>query len=109
MTVKIACFIQHSISCFSFNITYSGVKLFSIIIVLIISICIIVLFFEFLKINNLRKREKSLQRSLTNLENQIEDYNNTLNDYSSRDEYIEKYARDVLNLIDKDEIWYYEK
>jgi len=86
-----------------------GVKLFSIIIVLIISICIIVLFFEFLKINNLRKREKSLQRSLTNLENQIEDYNNTLNDYSSRDEYIEKYARDVLNLIDKDEIWYYEK
>ena len=84
-------------------------KLFTVIIVLVISICLIVLLFEFLKINNLRQREKNLQRTLTNLENQIEDYNNTLNDYKSREEYIEKYARDVLHLVDKDEIWYYEK
>ena len=85
-----------------------GVKLFSIIIVLILSISFIVLVFEFLKINNLKQRKHKLERTLTNLEEQIEDYNNVINKYENRDEYIEEYARDVLNLVNKDETWYYE-
>ena len=85
-----------------------SVKIFSIIVVLVISISFLVLIFQFLKINTLKQRRNELERSLTNLEEQIEEYNGIINKYDNRDEYIEEYARDVLNLVDKDEIWYYE-
>lgn len=85
-----------------------SVKIFSAIIVVVISITLIVLVFEFMKINTLKNRKNQLNKSLTNLEQQIEDYSDIINKYQNRENYVEEYARDVLNLVDKDEIWYFE-
>ena len=85
-----------------------SVKIFSAIIVVVISITLIVLVFEFMKINTLKNRKNQLNKSLTNLEQQIENYSDIINKYQNRENYVEEYARDVLNLVDKDEIWYFE-
>jgi cell division protein FtsB len=72
--------------------------------------CILILTFQFIKIGNLKEKNKQLECYKSELINEIQTYNST-NDYynNNRTEYLENYAREVLGWGLEGETWYTSK
>ena len=71
------------------------VKWISVICAVLMFALLCVLIFQFVRIANLKQKEKQLSNNLSQLENQIIDYTNESN-YIRSSEYLEDYAREVL-------------
>lgn len=86
---------------------HTKIKIITIISVIIMFICIIVLACQLVKIGNLKEKTKELKLQKDQLISEIYNYNTT-NDYYSnnRQEYLENYAREMLNWGQNGEIWY---
>lgn len=56
-----------------------------------------------IKLTTLNNRKAQLEREIARIEKVIEDNENTI-DFLSSDEYVDKYAREYLDMIGKDEI-----
>lgn len=79
-------------------------KITMTIIILLIVICFFVLLYEFVKISNLKSKNADLNRSYKNLQQQYADLDSELNyvgdpddPYSNYNNFLEDYAREVLN------------
>ena len=81
------------------------VKLISVICAMVMFALVCVLVFQFVKINNLKQKEKDLELSLQMLEEQIVDYTNE-NNYLKSNEYLEEYAREVLGWGKENEMYF---
>lgn len=81
------------------------VKLISVICAILMFALICVLVFQFVKIGNLKKKEKELNNHLNSLEQQIIDYTNE-NNYLQSNEYLEDYAREVLGWGKENEMYF---
>lgn len=81
------------------------VKLISVICAMLVFALVCVLVFQFVKINNLKQKEKELEISLNVLEQQIVDYTNE-NNYLKSNEYLEDYAREVLGWGKENEMYF---
>jgi len=85
-------------------------KLFTCITIIVMFICIIILSFQLVKIANLKSQEKELMIRKEQLIEEIYNYNTTNGYYSNnRAEYLDEYAREILNWSDGNEIWYTNK
>ena len=73
----------------------NAIKWISIVCAVLIFVLTIVLIFEFVKINQLKRSEQSLLNSVQQLEKNIIDYTNT-NNYLNSEEFVEDYARENL-------------
>lgn len=73
----------------------SATKIISVICAIIFFVAVCVLVFQFITIGNLKAKEKKLQQTLTNLEQQIVDTTNESN-YINSSEFLEDYAREHL-------------
>ncbi len=85
-----------------------AIKWISVVTVVLIFILAIVLVFEFVKINELKNKEKLLLNSVSNLEQSIVDYTNA-NDYLNSSDYVEDYARENLGWGAENEIRFESK
>ncbi len=79
-------------------------KIWLTVIIMIVVVCSLVLLFEFVKISNLKGKARDLERSYENLQQQYADLDSQLNyvgdpdnPYSNYNNYLEDYAREVLN------------
>lgn len=79
-------------------------KIWMTIIILVIVVCFFVLMFEFIKIGNLKKKNRDLELTYEKLQQQYTDLDSKLNyvgdpdnPYSNYSSYLEDYAREVLN------------
>lgn len=79
-------------------------KVWITVIIMIVVVCFFVLLFEFVKIANLKSKANDLQKSYENLQQQYADLDSQLNyvgdpdnPYSNYNNYLEDYAREVLN------------
>lgn len=79
-------------------------KIWMTVIIMIVVVCSLVLLFEFVKISNLKSKARDLERSYENLQQQYADLDSQLNyvgdpdnPYSNYNNYLEDYAREVLN------------
>ena len=89
------------------NKKVKAVKLLTIISVIIMSICIIVLTCQIIKIANLKSKQKSLTAEKEYLVSEIYNYNSANAYYdNNRQEYLENYAREVLGWGENGETWY---
>lgn len=84
-----------------------GIKIITILISIIMFACIIILACEFVKIANLKHKSEQLSVRKEQLVSEIYNYN-TSNDYynNNRQQYLEDYAREMLNWGEQGEIWY---
>lgn len=85
-----------------------AIKWISVVTVVLIFVLAIVLVFEFVKINELKNKEKLLLNSVSNLEQSIVDYTNA-NDYLNSSDYVEDYARENLGWGAENEIRFESK
>ena len=84
-----------------------GVQLITIFTVIIMLLCIILLVWQFAKINTLNARKEALLTQKEYLDKSIFDYENLNNYYSNnREDYLEEYARQTLNWAQNNETWY---
>ncbi|MBQ9791898.1 MAG: hypothetical protein IJW28_04905 [Clostridia bacterium] len=84
-----------------------GVQLITIFTVIIMLLCIILLVWQFAKINTLNARKEALLTQKEYLDKRIFDYENLNNYYSNnREDYLEEYARQTLNWAQNNETWY---
>lgn len=81
------------------------VKWISVICAVLMFALICVLIFQFVRIANLKQKEKQLSNNLSQLENQIIDYTNESN-YIRSSEYLEDYAREVLGWGKNNEMYF---
>lgn len=81
------------------------VKLISVICAVVSFVLVCVLLFQFVKISNLQQKEKELTQNLQSLEQQIMEYTNEKN-YTSSNEYLEDYAREVLGWGKENEMYF---
>ena len=81
------------------------VKLISVICAVVSFVLVCVLLFQFVKISNLQQKEKELTQNLQSLEQQIMEYTNEQN-YTSSNEYLEDYAREVLGWGKENEMYF---
>lgn len=81
------------------------VKLISVICAVVSFVLVCVLLFQFVKISNLQQKEKELTHNLQSLEQQIMEYTNEKN-YTSSNEYLEDYAREVLGWGKENEMYF---
>lgn len=89
------------------NKKHRAVKLLTIFTVIIMSILIIVLACQTVKIANLKSKENHLRQEREFLVSEIYNFNTANNYYSNnREEYLENYARDMLGWGENGEIWY---
>lgn len=79
-------------------------KIWMTVIIVIVVVCCFVLLFEFIKISNLKSKSRDLKKSYENLQQQYADLDSQLNyvgdpdnPYSNYNNYLEDYAREVLN------------
>ena len=87
-----------------------SIKITTAITFVIMFICIIVLTIQFVKIANLKEKNKNLVEYKQELVNDINNYNSTNSYYNNnRSEYLEDYAREVLGWGKADEIWFTKK
>ena len=84
-----------------------GVQLITIFTVIIMLLCIILLVWQFAKINTLNERKEALLYQKEYLDKSIYDYDN-LNSYyqNNREDFLEEYARQTLNWSQNNETWY---
>lgn len=82
----------------------NSIKVWITIMILVIAVCFFVLLFEFVKISNLKSKNNDLKKSYQNLQQQYADLDSKLNyvgdpdnPYSNYNNYLEDYAREVLN------------
>lgn len=84
-----------------------AIKLITIFSVIIISILVIILSCQIIKIANLKSKEKKLIAERNYLISEIYNYNNANTYYNNnREEYLENYAREMLGWGESGEIWY---
>lgn len=84
-----------------------GVQLITIFTVIIMLLCIILLVWQFAKINTLNARKEALLTQKEYLDKSIFDYENLNSYYSNnREDYLEEYARQTLNWAQNNETWY---
>ena len=84
-----------------------SIKLITIFTIIIMSISIIVLTCQIVKIANLKNKEKSLTKERDYLVSEIYNYNSANTYYNNnREEYLENYAREMLGWGENGEIWY---
>ncbi|HBP43435.1 MAG TPA: hypothetical protein DD621_01945 [Clostridiales bacterium] len=81
------------------------VKWISVICAVLMFALLCVLIFQFVRIANLKQKEKQLSNNLSQLENQIIDYTNESN-YIRSSEYLEDYAREVLGWGKNNEMYF---
>lgn len=84
-----------------------AIKITTIVACVIIFACIIVLTIQFIKIGNLKEKNRNLETYRAELMADINDFD-TANDYynNNRTEYLESYAREVLGWGANGETWY---
>ena len=84
-----------------------AVKLITIFSVVVICIATIILTCQIIKISNLKSKEKKLSTERDYLISEIYNYNTANTYYSNnREEFLEKYARDILGWGENGEVWY---
>lgn len=88
------------------NNTLRSIKILTILTISIIFFCLIIVIYQFVKIGNLKTRQKEYTESLTYLQQQVFEYSSQIEEYSSRQEFLEEYARKVLNLSQHNQIWF---
>lgn len=81
------------------------IKWISVICAVLMFALLCVLIFQFVRIANLKQKEKQLSNNLSQLENQIIDYTNESN-YIRSSEYLEDYAREVLGWGKNNEMYF---
>lgn len=81
------------------------VKLISVICAVLMFALVCVLIFQFVRISNLKQKEKQLSDTLSQLETNIVDYTNESN-YLRSSEYLEDYAREVLGWGKNNEMYF---
>ena len=82
-------------------------RIFTCVTVIVMFICIIILSFQLIKINHLKNQEKELLARKEQLIEEIYNYNTTNSYYeNNRAEYLENYAKEVLNWSEEDDVWY---
>lgn len=81
------------------------VKWISVICALLMFALVCVLIFQFVRISNLKQKEKQLSDTLSQLETNIVDYTNESN-YLRSSEYLEDYAREVLGWGKNNEMYF---
>ena len=87
-----------------------NVKIITILTMIIMFICVIILSFQLIKINNLKNRTSNLQTQKEQLIDDINNYSSANNYYgNNRSEYLENYAREELGWGEKNENWYVKK
>lgn len=84
-----------------------AIKITTIITCIILFACVIILTFQFIKIANLKEKNRNLEAYRTELVEEINTYDSA-NDYynNNRSEYLENYAREVLGWGLEGETWY---
>ena len=86
-----------------------GVQIITIFTVIIMLLCIILLVWQFAKINTLNDRKEALLYQKEYLDKSIYDYDNLNSYYSNnREDFLEEYARQTLNWSQNNEKWYNE-
>ena len=78
------------------------IKTLTVSAIVFIAVLFVALIINVVKLASLNNRKKELTQKLAQVESQIEQ-NNSLIDYVSTDEYIDRYAREYLNMTGKDE------
>ena len=81
------------------------VKWISVICTVWMFALVCVLSFQFVRISNLKQKEKQLSDTLSQLETNIVDYTNESN-YLRSSEYLEDYAREVLGWGKNNEMYF---
>ncbi|MCI5714868.1 MAG: septum formation initiator family protein [Firmicutes bacterium] len=77
----------------------------SVICAVLMFALVCVLIFQFVRISNLKQKEKQLSDTLSQLETNIVDYTNESN-YLRSSEYLEDYAREVLGWGKNNEMYF---
>ena len=81
-------------------------KIISILVVSLAFFLLLTLVFQFLYLNNLEKKNQELSNTLSNLESVIADYSKQKDYYTDRENYLDEYAHEVLNMSKEGETWY---
>ena len=94
----------------------NSMKIISIIVILVIAICFFVLMYEFVKISNLKSKNKQLEKVSSSLQQEYADLDSKTNyvgdptnPYSNYQNYLEDYAREVLNWGKEGHTYFIEK
>ena len=75
----------------------STIKIITIASIVLLAILVIALVINVIKLSSLNNRKAELQTKLAEIERQIEENNDTI-DYLGTDDYIDRYAREYLNM-----------
>ena len=75
----------------------STIKIITISSIVLLAILVIALVINVIKLSSLNNRKAELQTKLAEIERQIEENNDTI-DYLGTDDYIDRYAREYLNM-----------
>ncbi len=86
--------------------TQKKAKLIVIIVTCFAFVLLVTLTFQFVKLGNMRKKEAELSKTLSQLEEVVADYNKQRNYYQDREQYLDEYAHEVLNMSKDDETIY---
>ncbi len=94
----------------------NSMKIISVIVILVIVICFFVLMYEFIKISNLKSKNKQLENTSSALQQEYADLDSKTNyvgdpnnPYSNYQNYLEDYAREVLNWGKEGHTYFIEK
>lgn len=94
----------------------NSMKIISVIVILVIAICFFVLMYEFIKISNLKKKNNQLENISSSLQQEYADLDSKTNyvgdpnnPYSNYQNYLEDYAREVLNWGKEGHTYFIEK
>ncbi len=81
-------------------------KIIAIVICCLAFVCLVTVIFQFVKLGNLKYRERELEAKSQALNEVIAEYNKEKNYYADREQYLDEYAHEVLNMSKEGEIWY---
>lgn len=84
-------------------------KVLTTIIICAISICAVILVFQFIKIGSLKSKKNELSQASETLTQQIIDYDNQLHYVNDRETFLQDYAREVKNWGKADRTYYVSK
>lgn len=81
-------------------------KIITVSVTVFIALLVISLIINLVKLSSMNSRKAELEAELIALDNQIQRNDATI-DYVRSDEYIDRYAREYLDMIGKDEETFY--
>lgn len=94
----------------------NAMKIISVIVILVIVICFFVLMYEFIKIGNLKSKNAQLEKTSSALQQEYAELDSKTNyvgdpdnPYSNYQNYLEDYAREVLNWGKEGHTYFIEK